>query len=386
MRKALLLLPVLTACEVPLSPITEGEAYRTPEPATYIAGTIEVLDGTSREPGGPAILFRFDCDAPPPPTGISGPLDIVAIPESAFAAGVANFTIPGVPADSCSLLTGHLDRDGDFDLFYSMTTQPTAGDLSFVPREVSVGPADAGGWVAPVEGLQVRAETVVPLDKPCFEAVFRDYEPPPGQQEGILFEFELGNLGGTRFIELYADGLDSDIQDVDDPLFTVVFAPDIDQDGLPDDLGDDGLPDLLFPAVVFRKLDEDDPTGLTLDEDDPVIIPLSGLPMDPLDPLGTEFDMLTIALESGLPFDGTSPFTTDRLLLAMQELVLVDRATRTTRTVADWEAETGGDATGLYQMMVMNSSGQLWAIPNELAGFGIPEQGRRMRITRPPPD
>lgn len=383
MRKALLLLPALIACEVPLSPITEGDAYTTPDPSTYISGTIEVLDGITTAPGGPAILFRFDCDAPPPPAGTSGPVDMVAIPESAFVSGRADFTIPGVPADSCSLLTGYLDRDGDFDLLFSVTTQPTAGDVAFVSQEVTIGPASATGWVTPVEGLQIRAQTLVPLDKPYFEAVFRNYEPEPENPEGLLFDFELGSLGGTQFIELYADSVSSDIQDIDNSLFTVVFAPDLDEDGLPDDLSGTGFADLIFPTVIFRKLDESDPTGLTLDEENPIIIPMSGMPSDPFNIFDTEFNMLAIASELGLPFDGVAQFTSDRLLLAMQELILIDRATRTTQPIADWEAETGGDATGLYQMMVMNSTGQLWTIPNELPAFGYPEQGYRMRISRP---
>ncbi len=383
MRRLLLALPLLAAaCDVPLDPITEGDAYTTPPPATYISGSIEVLDGITSAPGGAAILFRFDCANPPPPVGTGTPVDMVVVREADFLAGIAEFTIPSVPADSCSLLTGYIDRDRDFDLLYSVTVQPTGGDVAFTSRVVEVGAASETGWVTPAENIELRANVVVPLDKPAFEAVFRGAPPPEETPEGILFEFELGTLG-TQFIELYGRDLTSDIQDVEDARFTIVFAADEDGDGMPDDLSGTGFADLLSPTIVLRKLDESDPTGLTLDADNPVIIPLAGLPFEPPLGLDPEWGLLAMQNELGLPFDGVSEFTNDRLLVAMRELVLIDRATRTTQPIGEFEAETGRDVTGTYQMMVMNSSGQLWTIPNELADFGLPDQGARVRITRP---
>ncbi len=380
--RLLFAVPLLAvACDVPLDPITEGDAYTTPPPATYIQGSIAILDGITSAPGGAAIVFRFDCENPPPPAGTSSPVDMVVVPESAFSAGTAEFTLPEVPADTCSLLTGYIDRDRDFDLFYSVTAQPTAGDLAFTSRTVEIGSASESGWVTPAEDIELRADTLVPLDKPAFEAVFRQAPPPEEMPEGILFEFDIGTLG-TQFIELYPRDLTSDVQDVEGAQFTVIFAPDLDEDGQPDDLSGTGFADLLYPTVVFRKLADADPTGLTLDAENPIIIPAAGLPADPTNPFAVEWNMLAVSQSLGLPYDGVATFTTDRLLLAMRELVLIDRATRTTQTIEDWELETGRDATGTYQMMVMNSSGQLWTIPNELGALGIPDQGLRVRVNR----
>jgi hypothetical protein len=378
----LVALPILAlACDVPISPITEGDSYRTPPPATYISGTIEVLDGITSAPGGPTILFRFDCDNPPPPAGTGRPVDMVVIPETAFESAKADFTMPSVPADSCALLTGYIDRDRDFDLLYSVTVQPTSGDLAFSSRIVEIGSPDDTGWVSPGEGVAIRADTIVPLDKPAFDIIFRNAPPPDELPEGIFFDFVIGSVG-TQFIEVYAKELESEIQDVESTLFTFIFAPDLDENGLPDDLSGTGFSDLLSPTVVFRKLDDSDPTGLTLDTENPIIIPAAALPFEP--PFGgvPEWDLLGISIALGLPYDGVAQFTYDRMLVAVRELVLIDRATRTTQSIRDFEEETGRDVTGTYQMMVMNSTGQLWTIPNELVEFGHPDQGLRMRVLR----
>jgi hypothetical protein len=377
----LLALPLLVSCEVPIDTITDSDAYTTPAPGTYIGGSIEVLDGITSEPGGAAILFVFDCDNPPPPVGTGSPIDVVVVAESDFTAGQASFTVPGVPAESCSLLTGYIDRDRDFDLFYSITAQPTAGDLAFTSQTVVIGAASATGWVDPAENVLLRAEQTLLLDKPAFDAVFRGAPPPEETPEGILFEFDIGTLG-TQFVELYTRDLSSEIQDVDSTAFTVIFAPDLDENGLPDDLSGTGFADLLSPTIVLRKLDDSDPTGLTLDADNPIIVPMAGLPFEPPLGMNAEWGMLAKHIELGLPFDGVSGFTNDRLLVAMRELILIDRATRTTQSIEDFELETGRDVTGTYQMMVMNSTGQLWTIPNEVAAFGHIDQGLRVRINR----
>ncbi len=357
----LLLLP---ACEVPVA----GNTY-TPEPATYISGTVRLDDG-SDEPGGPAILFRFDCAAPPPPAGTGSPLDFVVVAEESFEAGSAPFTFPLVPATSCHIIGGFVDRDRDFHYAYSVTSQASAGDLAVSARVVEIGEAAEGGeWIEPATGLVLRAETLIPLERPAFE--------PTGllSSEAAAPTLSLDPTGqplADALFQLRSHEVRSDFVDVTAPVFTVVFAPDGDGDGLPDDLNGDTLPDFLWPKLVIRRLDPSDATSQTF-SDPPVHLAAVLLPLNPLDSEDTESDLLTQALGLGIPMDGVSILPATRLTVLVPGLVVTSLEPLEMVPLGEI-ASSGVEVTGRYQLLVMNSTGQTWSLPNELSLYGDSSQ------------
>ena len=360
----------LLACEVQVA----GNAY-TPEPASYISGSVRLDDG-SVEPGGPAILFRFDCDAPPPPQGAGSPADFVVVPESSFDAGAAEFVFPLVPPTSCHIIAGFVDRDRDFHYAYSVTAQASAGDLSISPRVVEIGAAVAGTeWIEPVVGVLLRAETPVPLERPAFEPIAAD----SGEvvAPSLLIDPAGQPLGDALFL-VSAHEVRSDLVDVVAPVFTVVFAADGDEDGLPDDLNDDTLPDILWPKVVIRRLEPSDPNGQEIA--DPLVhLAALVLPLNPLQPEDGETNLLAQALSSGQAFDGVSALLAHRIAVLVPGLAVVSPEPLELVPLSEL-ASSGVAVTGRYQLLLMNSTGQTWSLPNELSQSGDLNQGLAMTV------
>ena len=362
-----LALLLLAGCDVPLAPTDF-----TPLPATRIEGEVEVaIDGGA--PGGPAILVRYDCANPPPPVGTGTPLDFVVLEEDRFEHGRAPFIFPQVPPDSCVILTGFLDRDRDFNYAFGATGQVTGGDVAIAQEVVRTGSAD-GEYIEPILGVQLTAAQVVPFDRPVFAMTLVGAEdadvtlavgPHPGSTP-------------TVYLDLVATPLESDLIDQPNPLFTLVLGPDADDNGWPDDNNADGAPDVLWPRVLFFKLDPSDPTGLTR-QDPPVLLPGVVLPFDTNDAMDLSTNRIEQARAAGLPFDGASVLPVGSLRVALPALVVTDLATRST---VDLEAFAGSgvDVLGDYQVLVMNSTGQVWNLPNELAGFGVEGQDDRLHL------
>ena len=279
----------LFACE----PEVFSNAY-TPPPASFISGDVRLDDG-SDEPGGPAVLFRFDCDDPPPPAGSGYPVDFVVVPEAGFDDGSASFVFPFVPANSCHILSGFVDRDRDFHYAYSVTSQASANDLSITSTVVEIGAAAEGSeWIEPAEAILLRAETPIPLERPAFEPTGVQSSAPVAPR---LYLDPAGQPLAEAIFQLRSHEVRSDLVDVDAPVFTVVFAPDGDQDGLPDDLNGDTLPDILWPKVVIRRLDPTDASSQTL-ADPPVHLAAIVLPANPLDPEDEQSALLSQVLSS----------------------------------------------------------------------------------------
>jgi len=361
----LLILPSVLGCDVPIE-----ANLSTPSPATWIGGTLRLDDG-SDEAGGPAILFRFDCAAPPPPLGSGTPLDFVVIPEDQFQAGSASFVFPLVPADSCSLLGGFVDRDRDFHYAYSVAAQASRGDLAVAATVVQVGTSEEDSdWVDPVEGILLRADTPVPLERPAFV--------PRGISSGAVESptLALDEGGGAQADALFllsSTDIQSELVDVSAPVFTVVFAADGDGDGAADDLNGDGLPDIEWPKIVIRRLDSVDPQGLSL-SDPPLQLAAVVLPVNPAAPTAPETDLIGQALALGIPFDGQSVLPATSLAVVVPGLVVTSLEPLELSPISDLVA-SGSEVLGGYQLLVMNSSGQTWSLPNELSQYGIEDQG-----------
>lgn len=369
MMRILLPLLLLTACDVPVMP-TEA----TLAPATRIEGEVRVDDGTE-DPGGPAILVRYDCDNPPPPVGTGSPVDFVVLAEDAFSGGRAPFIFPQVPPEACIILTGFLDRDRDFHYAFGATGQVTAGDVAMGQVIVNTGAAE-DEWIEPILGVTLRADTPVPLERPVFS--FRVV----GATDEGGDTMPVGPIVGstpTMYLDFETHSLESDLIDQTNPLFTMVFGADVDGNGFPDDDNADGAPDVDWPRVLFFKLDPADETGLTR-MDPAVLLPGVVLPFDTNDAMDLTTNKMLQAKAAGLPFDGASVFPTSTMRVAVPPLVVTDLATRST---ADLEAfaASGVNVLGDYQVLVMNSTGQVWNLPNELAGFGVEGQGERFSLT-----
>ena len=371
MNKLLLVLLALglAACDVEVAPVDD-----TPEPSTYVSGQVKILIDSGL-PLGPTILVRYNCDDPPPPVGTGTPADFLILDERAYSGGTADFTFPQVPAASCHILTGFIDRDRDFHYNFGVTGQITAGDVILEQQVVATGELD-GLWIEPVTDVELVAERVMPLERPVFS-----YRQVGAEEDGATIL--RGPVPGSTpnvYIDFQTEDLDSDLIDVQDAAFTLVFGPDADGDGWPDDNNADGAPDVLWPRVLIFKLDPNDPEGLRR-ADPTVLLPGVVLPMDVDAPMDITTNRLLQAMAAGIPFDGQSIFPVTEMRVAVPPLVVTDLATRTT---ADIEAfHTQVDTDGEYQVLVMNSTGQVWSLPNELAGFGHDDQGLRLVVEAP---
>ncbi|MBJ93111.1 MAG: hypothetical protein CMP23_01410 [Rickettsiales bacterium] len=355
-------LGLFSACQVEVV----GNAF-TPPAATFISGTVRLDDG-SVESGGPAVLFRFDCEDPPPPVGLGFPVDFVVIPEDSFERGSAPFVFPYVPPSSCHLISGFVDRDRDFHYASAVTSQASAGDLLIGLRQVTVGAPLAGSdWIQPAEGVVLRGEIAVPLERPAFEPLdLLSLDP-------VAPRMELDPAGHALAPALFALGthqVRSDVVDVVAPLFTVVFEEDADQDGLPDDLNQDGMPDLRWPRLFVRLL----APGSQEPVEPPVILAAVILPVNPLDEEDIEADLLARVLQQGLPLDGETPLLARRITVTVPGLAVSSLQPLELVPLSE-VAASGVEVTGRYQLMLMNSSGQTWSLPNQLIQYGYENQG-----------
>ena len=361
----LLLAAAFVSCDVPVS-ATED----THPPSAWIGGELSI--DRAAAPGGPAFVFRYDCDDPPPPAGSGRPRDFLVVPEDRWDEGRAAFTFPTVAPGTCALLAGFIDRDGDFDVAYGVTAQATAGDVAFTPLAVTVGPEE-GGDVAPIGDLRLRAETVVPLERPAFTAL----DVATGVSPVILLGAAPGTTPNT-ILSISAVDLQTDLLDVDPSLFTVVFAPDADGNGLPDDGNGDGGPDVVWPRVLVRQLDPLDPTGMTV-VDGGVTLPGVIMAANPQDPTNPATNLLMQSAMQGLPFDGQAVLLTTGFLVVVPPLVITSLDPLTLSPI-EAVAASGLTVRGDYQILLMNRTGQVWNLPNELVSFGLDAQGTRLRI------
>ncbi len=353
----------------------EEPAFRVNPPAPgatglgAIEGSITTADASS--PGGRTILFRFDCADPPPPAGTGRPLAFKILPEDDWVQNTVSFRFAGLEPDSCQLLTGFIDRDGDWDGLYGTSNQATAGDLAMDSLVVQVPEVDAPtGLVPEVVNQSLIASLLVPLERPVFTML--DLASGGTESPTMTVSNTPGDTTSVS-IRLTTQDIDQPICEANSPIFTVVFAPDLNEDGVPEDFNGDSLPDVLWPKVFVRRLDPEDPSGIVDATDPPVVLPGIIVPLDPSDPFNTATNLVSQQTLAGLPFDGETIFPQSNLTIAVPGLVVVDPETATTAPIETVAASM--DVAGEYQVLVMNSSGQTWSIPNEAAIFGEAGQG-----------
>ena len=369
-RLALLLL--LAACEPPT--VFPGADARQNSTTARLEGNV-IVSSTAR---GKVVLFLYDANRPPPPTGTGRPLAFTVLSRddvfgSANDGDAGPFTAPfafSLVKPGRYLVRGFIDADDDFIPWYGATADTTQGDVggaaidpvTRAPRIIEVA-TDAQG--RPVPALEVPVSfsdsARLPLDRPVFSVA--------GGATSVVLS------GAPKVIELQATPIDDGVVSQPSPGFLVRFVDD-DNDGVPDDVNRDGIPE-VWPRVVVRKV-QDAATPLT-DEND---LDRNGL----VDETGADYE------KTGVGFDGTPDVVVlaagfDVSEYAMQLVDSMGRAKTTPIVVPKLKLvlqPRAFDASGapllapltlpppgFYAITVIQQTGQTWRVPNEL-GLGVP--------------
>ncbi|MFP2928723.1 hypothetical protein ACLESO_26710 [Pyxidicoccus sp. 3LG] len=344
---------------------------------------------------GNAIVFLYDAERPPPPQGTGRPLAFTVVPAEQLFGPALGGTAPGpftapfsfslvaagrymlrgfIDADTCGAAATQPCHRPDFIPWYGVTSEPNAGDVGGAAVDPTTGTplvfevtADADGQPQPLTGVSVSfSDTArVPLDRPAFQVVAGDR-----------------NLGSTqKLLRLQPQAIQDGAVDQRPPGFFVSYV-DANRDGQPDDANRDGVPD-LWPRVVVRKL-ADGVAGV-VDEND---LDRNGVP----DTTGVDYphadgskDGLpdVVVLAAGLVPDGPIAALTDeqgqpRMQGAVvPELQVVVRPQALDARDAAAPAPLKDLPRGRYALVLIQSTGQTWRVPNELdpalaAGVGLP--------------
>lgn len=374
-----LLLSFFAACELEVVPNRDS----IPE-ASSIYGTVTV-DGAIT---GDVILLLYQCEVPPPPASTGRPIDFIIVPRYEFDKGEAEFifplVVPGPDADgedpagsNCYVISSLMDADHDWNPFYPTAGQLTEGDVAGEWAYVDVfGRAADEDYIPLVEDVDIVLDIPTAYDRPVFavQALGNTEETPVPFQLQFGTQNEEEDPYDVLYAEAYTAPMSCNIVDQSNPKFGMVFATDGDEDGFPDDYNGDGVSDVLYPRILFIRLDPEDETKLTY-SDPTVIIPGVVLPFSP--------DMSELPLfdyiAAGLPFDGVTSWPLDHINFVIPELVVTDIATSATEPLSMQDAE---GVVGEYQIMIMNSNGQLWQNPNELVAFEVEGQGQVLTVVQ----
>ncbi len=373
---------LVSACEPP--PVVPTEDRQQQTRAARIEGSV-VVTGPAR---GNAVVFLYDVERPPPPQGSGRPVAFTLIPqEELYGSDLARnttgpFTAPFVfplVRPGRYLLRGFIDVDmcrsspqpchgPDFIPWYNVTAEPNVGDVAGAavdlslptrpPRVIEVGVTEDGTPV-PVMGITVSFSEASTLaaDRPAFEVVGATAIDPNGGPTGFKLK--------ARPIREGAVSLSM-------PTFLVRFM-DLNNDGAPDDANRDGQPD-LWPRIVVRKLADSGP-GL-LDENDldnNGVIDMQGADYVHAD--GTvdgQPDLVILAtglladsLPSGLYDTNGNPIMS--AVLPVTELTVGLRPMAIDARNPAAPVILKGVPAGRYGLTVVQYTGQVWRVPNELS-------------------
>jgi hypothetical protein len=298
----------------------------------------------------------------------------------------APFVFPLVRPGSY-LLRGFIDTDTcrtatspchgpDFIPWYNVTAEPNVGDVggaavdpaTRVPRIIEVGVTEDETPI-PVTGVTVSfsdTATVV-ADRPAFD---------------VVGSATIDPNGGVQTFKLRSRPIREGVVNLGSPVFLVRFM-DENRDGAPDDANKDGAPD-LWPRVVVRKL-ADGGTGLADENDLDNNGVLDDTGVDYLHADGTQdglpdlvvlgTGLLADPLVSGLydsegrpRMDAVIPVT--ELNVALRPIAIDARNPAAPAFLKTMPA-------GRYGITVLQYTGQVWKMPNELSpqlapGLGLP--------------
>jgi hypothetical protein len=371
---------LVSACEPP--PVVPTEDRQQQTRAARIEGSV-VVTGPAR---GNAVVFLYDAERPPPPQGSGRPVAFTLIPqEELYGSDLARsttgpFTAPFIfplVRPGRYLLRGFIDVDTcrsspppchgpDFIPWYNVTAEPNVGDVlgaavdlaTRQPRVIEVGLTEDGTPI-PVMGITVSFSDTSTLaaDRPAFEVVGAATIEPGTTAQVFKLRARPIREGGVN---------------LSSPLFLVRFV-DENRDGTPDDANRDGAPD-LWPRIVVRKLAEGG-TGL-LDEND---LDNNGV----LDAQGADYvhadgsvdgqpDLVVLAagilpdtLPAGLYDTEGRPLMS--AVLQVTELTVGLRPLAFDARNPAAPVPLKAVPAGRYGVTVLQSTGQVWRVPNELS-------------------
>ena len=338
-RPLLLLGAFLSALACSKPPVAPGLDQVCDAGTCEAPGVIQgdlVYSGPAR---GDAILFLFDAQSLPPPDGNGQSAVAVARIAAATlfggaAAGSigpfsAPYTFTQVPPGRSYQVRAFVDATGDFDPFFDFTQQPRAGDpagghgalVNGKPSLVAV--AVPAGTV--VSGVQVALTQVVPYDPPSF----------------VL-------TGGAQTFDVALDQparlqLQTTRLEVPHASFANAhFGLELDRDaqGNRQSSVGDGLDD-VFPRVFLRQIALKDRTPV--DPGDAAIVPCRAIALPVLP-----------ALVAAAP--GQAPVARDTLDVLVEPLAVSARDLAPLPKIP----------AGTYQVIVVEKSGQVWTLPNQL--------------------
>src|SRR5882672_1562833 len=340
------------ACEKPpLGPGLDQYAcggHLCPAPGV-IQGSL-VYSGTAR---GDAIVLLFEAGALPPRDGNrTGAAAIARVPESALFRSAprtsigpfsAPFTFTQVPSGRGYQIRAFVDASGEFDPFFDYAQQPRAGDPVGAYGEPGTGQDRlltlqvAPGQV--VKGVNVELNQTTPYDPPSFELVGGSQTLDPDMDRPVRLKLRTARLEARSAT-------------FENPRFALELDRDL-QGNRGSSIGD-GL-DEVFPRVFLRQLSGVDGQGNPVPTAPGIaaIVPcrVNSLPVLP-------------ALLSLPP--GATPLARDTLDVLVQPWAVA----------ASDLAPLPSIPQGTYQVVVIERSGQAWALPNQLgdpAAAGTPD-------------
>ncbi|MBN1209390.1 MAG: hypothetical protein JXB05_31350 [Myxococcaceae bacterium] len=389
-------------CEPPEVVSTQDRQQRTR--AARIEGNV-IVQGSAR---GNAVVFLYAAERPPPPQGSGRPVAFALIPkEELFGSDLdtkstgpfaAPFTFPLV-SPGRYLLRGFIDVDTcragkepchgpDFIPWFNVTAEPNVGDVpgaavdpqTLAPRVVEVREGE-DGTPLPVLGVSVSFSEAAALraDRPSFVV------------EGAT-PIELN--GGVKTFKLRA----APMPDVNltAPVFLVRFM-DEDRDGAPDDTNKDGIPE-LWPRVVIRKLANGGGIAEENDLDNNGQLDAKGVEYTPQ--VGTsdgEPDLVVLAAglvpTTFLPelIDSSTGQPRMDAVIPASELTVAVRPSAINARDPSNPVTLAGLPAGRYAVIVIQSTGQVWRVPNELSpelpDLGLPKvesQGFSLQVPSSP--
>ncbi len=311
-----------------------------PCPAPGVIQGSVVYSGTTR---GDAVLLLFDTAALPPPDGNGTSAAAVArVPQAALFGSApstsigpfsAQFTFSQVPSGRSYQIRAFIDATHDFDPFFDFARQPRAGDP--VGGHGEIGPDGQPRLVAidvapgqAVSGVSVALTQTLPYDPPSFELADGSQVLSASMDRPARLRLRIASLTARSAAF---------------PKATFALELDRDAQGQRQSSFGDGLDD-VFPRVILRQL-----SGLDA----------QGKP-SPVDPSAAAIVPCRVVSTPVLPAlvnmaAGALPLPQDRLDVLVQPFA-----------VGPDLVPLAAIPAGAYQVVVIEKSGQVWTLPNQL--------------------